>query len=124
MSKRDKTTCTVIYQGQEADLDDKAAVAGLLIPMYHKIIRKENNPMARNEFLFPELEKTAIDLAYMVGRLEALEEEKAEVVKDFKERADLLKLQIKAAAKQINDRMDTTRMTVKAVPEEQPAAVQ
>ena len=57
------------------------------------------------QFLFPELEPTAIELASLVGQLEAVEAEKQEVVKDFKERIDLLKLQIKSAAKTINEGM-------------------
>ena len=57
------------------------------------------------QFLFPELEPTAIELAHLVGQLEAAEAEKQEVSKDFKERIDLLKLQIKSAAKTINEGM-------------------
>ena len=57
------------------------------------------------QFLFPELEPTAIELASLVGQLEAVEAEKKAVNDDFKERIDLLKLQIKSAAKTINEGM-------------------
>jgi uncharacterized protein (UPF0335 family) len=57
------------------------------------------------QFLFPELEPTAIELASLVGQLEAVEAEKKAVNDDFKERIDLLKMQIKNAAKAINEGM-------------------
>ena len=57
------------------------------------------------QFLFPELEPTAIELASLVGQLEAVEAEKKAVNDDFKERIDLLKLQIKRAAQTINEGM-------------------
>lgn len=100
MSK-DRTKCTVMYQGQEADLDDKAAVHNLLTPMFQGII-KGARPM-KNQYLFPELEATAIELAILVGRLEAVEDEKKAATTDFKERIDLLKVQIKHAARTINE---------------------
>ena len=57
------------------------------------------------QFLFPELEPTAIELASLVGQLEAVEAEKKAVNDDFKERIELLKMQIKQAAKTINEGM-------------------
>lgn len=73
--------------------------------------------MARQQFLLPELEPTAVQLAYLVGQLNAVEEEKAEANKDFKERIDLLKIQIKQAAKAINDSMEGGAARVMLVPE-------
>lgn len=102
MSK-DKTKCTVIYQGKEADLQNKAAVENLLNPMFREIHRREGT-MAR-PYLFPELEPTAIELAMLVGRLEQVEDEKKAANDDFKERIDLLKIQIKQAARTINEGM-------------------
>ena len=60
------------------------------------------------QFLFPELEPTAIELAHLVGQLEAVEAEKKAVNDDFKERIELLKMQIKQAAKTINEGMAGT----------------
>ena len=57
------------------------------------------------QFLFPELEPTAIELASLVGQLEAVEAEKKAVNDDFKERIELLKMQIKRAAQTINEGM-------------------
>ena len=57
------------------------------------------------QFLFPELEPTALELASLVGQLEAVEAEKKAVNDDFKERIELLKMQIKQAAKTINEGM-------------------
>jgi uncharacterized protein (UPF0335 family) len=59
----------------------------------------------KRQFLFPELEPTAIELASLVGQLEAVEAEKKAVNDDFKERIELLKMQIKNAAKVINESM-------------------
>lgn len=100
MSK-DRTKCTIIYQGQEADIDDEAAVHNLLTPMFQGII-KGAQPM-RNRYLFPEFESTAIELAILVGRLEQVKDEKKEANADFKEQIDLLEVQIKRAAKIINE---------------------
>ena len=57
----------------------------------------------KTQYLFPELEATAIELAILVGRLEQVEDEKKEANTDFKERIDLLKMQIKNAARTINE---------------------
>lgn len=121
---KDKTTCTLIYQGKTANLDDKETCRELLTPMVKGMIERSAPMKPRQQFLLPELETTAIDLAYMVGQLAALEEEKAEMVKDFKERIDLLKLQIKAAAKAINDSQEIPRVGVTAVKQDQPGAGQ
>ena len=105
MSKRDKTTCTLTYQGQEADLDDKAACEALLTPMFKEIHQRRNPMKYTRQFLFPEFEPTAIELASLVGQLEAVEAEKKATNDDFKERIELLKLQIKRAAQTINEGM-------------------
>jgi len=60
--------------------------------------------MAR-PYLFPELEPTAIELAILVGRLEQVEAEKKAANDDFKEQIDLLKIQIRNAARTINEGM-------------------
>ena len=98
---KDRPKCTVIYQGTEADLDDKAAVHNLLTPMFQWIIEGAR-PM-KTQYLFQELEAAAIELAILVGRLEAVEDEKKAATTDFKERIDLLKMQIKNAARTINE---------------------
>jgi hypothetical protein len=105
MSKDDKTKCTVIYQGWEADLEDKAAVTSLLTPMFEDIIQRRAPVKMRRQFLFPELEPTAIELAYLVGQLEKVEADKKAATEAYKEAIDLLKLQIKAKAKAINEGM-------------------
>jgi hypothetical protein len=73
----------------------------------------------KQQFLLPGLQPTAIELARLVARLAALEDEKKDAMADYKERQDLLKLQIKQAAAAINDSLYTVKMTVRAVPEEQ-----
>jgi hypothetical protein len=57
----------------------------------------------RNQYLFPELESTAIELAILVGRLDQVEAEKKAANEDFKVTIDLLKMQIKQAARTINE---------------------
>jgi hypothetical protein len=69
------------------------------------LIEKEVRNMLRQSFLFKELESTAIELAILVGQLELVENAKKEANQDFKERIDLLKLQIKNAARTINEGM-------------------
>lgn len=96
----------MIYQGKEADLEDEAAVENLLTPMFEEIHQRRNPQMKyTRQYLFPELEPTAIMLASLVGQLETVEAEKKAVNDDYKERIDLLKLQIKSAAKTINEGM-------------------
>jgi hypothetical protein len=70
-----------------------------------RITGKEPPMKYTRQFLFPELEPTAIELASLVGQLEAVEAEKKAVNDDFKERIELLKMQIKNAAKVINEGM-------------------
>ena len=119
MSKRDKTTCTVIYQGKEADLENEAAVTELLTPMFQEIHQRRNSQMKlTQQFLLPELEPTAIQLALLVRQLYGLEEEKAAINKDLKERMDLIKIQIKQASTAITDSLEgVTR--IKVAPETQ-----
>jgi hypothetical protein len=83
-------------------MDDEKAVQELLTPMFFQETNLGVLPM-RPKYLFPELEATAIELAILVGRLEQVEDEKKEANADFKERIDLLKFQIKQAAKTINE---------------------
>jgi chromosome segregation ATPase len=68
----------------------------------------------KRTFLFPELEPTAIELAALVERLEDVEAEKKAANEDFKERIELLKIQIKQAARTINEGMrdGITKVTV------------
>lgn len=101
MIKPHRAKCTLIYQGKAAEIDDKAAVQNLLTPMFKQILERVK-PM-KNQYLFPELESTAIELAILVARLEQVEDEKKEANADFKERIDLLKMQIKHAARTINE---------------------
>ena len=128
MSDIDKTTCTLTFQGKSANLDDREAVTALLTPMFQEIHQRRGSPMKpRQQFLLPELEPTAIQLAQLVGQLAALEDEKKAVNQDLKERMDLLKIQIKHAATAIMDSLEgpdgVTR--IKMVPEDrQPGAAQ
>lgn len=63
-------------------------------------------------YLFPELEPIAIELAVLVGRLEDVEAEKKAANNVFKERIELLKIQIRQAAKTINEGMQDGIMSV------------
>lgn len=131
MSKRkiDKTKCTVIYQGQEADLDDKAAVTELLTPMFQEILGGKNpmkpeitvdgkkftampfgeggpmNTVKKNllyQFTESELKKIGQEMAFTVGELEDLEQEKKDAMAGFKDRMEALSTRIKDAAHKIN----------------------
>lgn len=105
---RDKTTCTITYQGKSADLDDKEAAEDLLTPMFQKIYEGGKQTLAmkyRQLYLSPELEPKAIELAQLVAQLHEVEEDKKASMAAFKEAIDLLKLQIKALANAINEGM-------------------
>jgi hypothetical protein len=131
MSKRDidKTKCTVIYQGQEADLDDKAAVTELLTPMFQEIhggkapMKSEievngkkftampfgegapMNTVKKNllyQFTEAELKNIGKEMAFTVGELEGVEAEKKDAMAGFKDRMEALSTRIKDAAHKIN----------------------
>jgi hypothetical protein len=78
----------------------------------------------RQQFLLPELEPTAIQLALLVRQLNGLEEEKAAVNKDLKERMDLIKIQIKQASTAITDSLEGVTRVRMAPESRQPGAPQ
>lgn len=54
------------------------------------------------QFTEPELKKIGQEMAFMVGELEAVEQEKKDVMAGFKDRMDALSTKIKEAAHKIN----------------------
>ncbi len=104
---KERTKCTVIYQGQEADLDDEAAVQELLTPMFQRITRGGRGMQTVKRTLLyklttSELKVVAEEMAAQVEALDVVEAEKKEANEQFKEKIDRHKRLIKEAAHKIN----------------------
>jgi hypothetical protein len=104
---KDRTKCTVIYQGTEADIDDKAAVQNLLTPMFQTIHKgaKFMETVKRTllyKFTPGELKVVAEEMAAQVEALDMVESDKKEANDQFKDKIERHKRLIKEAARKIN----------------------